>query len=145
MTEKRYVFIPEPTKHIRVFNTNNKSLSDFVDFNKVQADVTFKYSIDEFDKIKLFYINGKSEAGAIDDISYLTLKAKDSIKSLFGINELAEFHVNLNTENPNIEFTIFYDVNGTFCDRYKLNEYNKHKTILAHTYTYNIYKRYNLS
>ena len=84
MTEKRYVFIPEPTKHIRVFNTNNKSLSDFVDFNKVQADVTFKYSIDEFDKIKLFYINGKSEAGAIDDISYLNLKAKDSIKSLFG-------------------------------------------------------------
>jgi hypothetical protein len=145
MTEKRYVFIPEPTKYIKVYNANNNSLSNFTNFDETQPDVAFKYSIDEFDKIKLFYINGKNEPGSTDDVSYLNAKAKDSIKSLFGINELAEFNMDLDSENPSIVFTVFYDVNGIFCERYKLNEYNRYKTILAHTYTYNIYKRYNLS
>ena len=144
MTEKRYVFIPEPTKFIRVYNTKNNTLENFIDFNQTKPDVSFKYMIDEIDKVKLFYISGKSEPGSEDDFSYLNAKIKDNIKSLFGINELAEFNVDLESDNPRVEFTIFYDVNGTFCSRYKLNEYNQNRTILAHTYSYNIYKRYNL-
>lgn len=144
MTEKRYVFIPESSKYIRVFNTKNESLASYSNFNDVKPDVMFKYCIDEFDKVKLFYINGKSEEGSTDDFTYLNGKAKDAIKGLFGISELAEFELILNDENPRVEFTIFYDIHGTHCSRYKLEEYNRERTILAHTYIYNIYKRYNL-
>ena len=104
----------------------------------------FKYCIDEFDKVKLFYINGKSEAGAVDDFTYINAKVKDAIRGIFSINELAEFNLILEDDNPRVEFTIFYDINGNFCSKYKLEEYNSNRTILAHTYIYNIYKRYNL-
>jgi hypothetical protein len=144
MTEKRYVFIPETSKYIRVFNTKNKSLVSYSNLNDTKPDVMFKYCIDEFDKIKLFYINGKAEEGSTDDFIYLNAKAKEAIRSLFGINELAEFKLILEDDNPRAEFTIFYDIGGNFCSKYKLEEYNNNRTILAHTYIYNIYKRYNL-
>lgn len=144
MTEKRYVFIPEPIKFISVYNTNNISLKNYVNFNETRPDTAFKISIDEFDKIKLFYINGKSEQGSTDDFAYLNNKAKDSIKSIFNVADLAEFKLILDEENPRVEFTLFYDIHGLACNKHKLEEYNKDRTILAHTYIYNIYKRYNL-
>jgi hypothetical protein len=144
MTEKRYCFIPETTKTISVFNTHNESLKNYVDFNSCKADVSFKYIIDEFDKIKLFYIDGKENINASDDFSYLNSKIKDSIRAIFGISELAEFTLILEDENPRVEFTIFYDIDGNQCSRYKLSELNLDRTILSHSYTYNIYKRYNL-
>lgn len=143
MTEKRYVFIPETSKYIRIFNVKNESLIDYKNFSDLKPNVTFKYCIDEFDKIKLFYINGKSNPDSTDDFSYLNAKSKDSIKALFGVNELSEYELILD-DNPRVEFTIFYDINGECCSKYKLEEYNRNRTILAHTYTYNIYKRYNL-
>jgi hypothetical protein len=144
MTEKRYVFIPETSKYIRVFNTKNESLASYSNLNDTKPDVMFKYCIDEFDKIKLFYIDGKSEEGAVDDFTYINAKVKDTIRGIFSINELAEFNLILEDDNPRVEFTIFYDISGNFCSKYKLEEYNSNRTILAHTYIYNIYKRYNL-
>lgn len=144
MTEKRYVFIPEPSKFIKVFDSKNESLKNYINIDQARPDVMFKYCTDEFDKIKLFYINGKSPEHSIDDFSYLNAKAKDAIRSLFGINELAEFKLILEDENPRAEFTIFYDIHGNHCSVYKLGDLNKDRTILAHTYIYNIYKRYNL-
>lgn len=145
MTEKRYVFLPEPSKFIKVFDARNASLKAFTTIDEAMPDVMFKYCIDEFDKVKLFYINGKSPELAIDDFSYLNAKCKDHIRSLFGVNELAEFKLILDDDNPRAEFTLFYDVNGNNCSVYKLGELNKDRTILAHTYIYNVYKRYNLS
>lgn len=144
MTEKRYVFIPEPTKHISVFNAKNSSLTNYTNFNQLKPDLSFKYNIDEFDKVKLFYINGRSEEGSIDDFSYLNSKTQTAIKSLFKVDELSEFELILDDENPRIEFTIFYDIHGLASNRYKLAEHNNDRTLLAHTYIYNIYKRYNL-
>ena len=145
MTEKRYVFIPETSKYIKVFNTNNSTLKGYINFNEVKPDVMFKYCIDEFDKIKLFYLNGKSDEHSTDDFTYLNAKSKGAIRAMFGISELAEYSLFLDDENPRVEFTIFYDVYGNPCSRYKLEELNRDRTILAHTYIYNIYKRFNLN
>ena len=59
MTEKRYCFVPETTKVVSVFNTHNETLKIYAEFINCNPDVSFKISIDEFDKIKLFYVNGK--------------------------------------------------------------------------------------
>lgn len=145
MTEKRYCFVPETTKIVDIFNTNNQSIKNYVEFKDCKPDVSFKYNIDGFDKIKLFYIDGKETEYSTDDISYLNAKIKDSIRSIFSVHELAEFKLILEDENPRVEFTIFYDINGSECSKYKLGDLNQIKTILAHTYTYNAYKRYNLN
>lgn len=144
MTEKRYCFVPETTKIVGVFNTKNETLKNYAEFINCKPDVSFKYSIDNFDRIRLFYVNGKENAYSSDDFSYLNNKVKDSIRSIFSVKELAEFNLILEDENPRVEFTIFYDADGNECSRYKLGEINGTRTVLSHSYIYNIYKRYNL-
>lgn len=144
MTEKRYCFVPETTKVVSVFNTHNETLKNYAEFINCKPDVSFKISIDEFDKIKLFYVNGKENAYSTDDKDYLNIKVKNAIRAIFGVRELAEFNLILDDENPRAEFTIFYDIDGNECSKYNLGELNLTRTILAHTYVYNVYKRYNL-
>lgn len=144
MTEKRYVFIPETTKVVSVFNAGNETVKNYVNFSDCKPEVSFRYAIDEFDKTKLFYLAGKENPYATDDESYFNAKAKDAIRAIFNVQELAEFTLFLNDDNPRVEFTIFFDINGNECSKYKLDDLIRSRTILAHSYVFNIYKRFNL-
>lgn len=128
MLEKKYCFVPESHKLIKVFQNNSTT-----------PIAEFKYCIDENDKIKLFYIEKKSTGG--EDDSYFLAKTTTAIKALFKTSELIDYQL-ITKGNSRIEFSIYYDVDGNQVYKSDLNEKLKRQTILEHRYTYNFYKRY---
>lgn len=130
MLEKKYCFVPESHKLIKVFQNNS-----------ITPIAEFKYCIDENDKIKLFYMERKSIPNSIDDVDYFRMKTVDMIKTLFRTTELVDYQLIIDN-NPRIEFSIYYDVEGNQVYKSELNEKLKRSTVLEHRYTYNFYKRY---
>ncbi len=130
MLEKKYCFVPESHKLIRVFQNNS-----------VNPIAEFKYCIDENDKIKLFYVEKKSTPNSGEDIDYFRAKTVTAIKALFKTSEIVNYQLIIDN-NPRIEFSIYYDVDGNQIYKSELNEKVKRYTILEHRYTYNFYKKY---
>lgn len=139
MSTRKYCFIPEASKKIKVYNPG--TITDLKTIANVNPNVEFTYCIDEYDKIKMFYVGAKREEDTTDNIDYMIYKTKQAIKSIFNVSELEEYEL-FTSENPRVEFTIWYDVNGTHIPTVKLVEKNKYNTLLSHHYTYNFYKRY---
>lgn len=133
MSEKRYCFIPDSHKEIKVLQDN-----------KANVVSSFKYCIDTLDKIKLFYIDSREATNSIDNEDFFKIKTISAIKSLFKVTELYNYKLFLE-ENARVEFSIFYDIDGNEVTQNKLAEVlSKRKTVLEHRYTYYFYKRYNL-
>lgn len=143
MTEKKFCFIPAETKVIRIFNINNNSLQNYETITNTLPDVTIDYCIDSSDKIRYFFLSGKDSEYAENDEVYLKLESLKVVKNLFNINEIAEFNLILD-DNPRVEFTVFYTVQGIHCKKENLIAWNENEDIVAYTYTLNLYKRYNL-
>lgn len=132
MSEKRYCFVPDTHKEIKVLQDS-----------KANVVSTFKYCIDTLDRIKLFYIDGREVANSMDDNDFFKIKTIAAIKSIFRVTELYNYNLVLD-ENARVEFSIFFDVDGNEVTQNKLEEVlNKRKTVLEHRYTYHFYKRYN--
>lgn len=137
MSEKRYCFIPDSHKEIKVLQDN-----------KANVVSTFKYCIDTLDRIKLFYVDGREAANSMDDESFFKFKTITAIKSIFKVSELYNYKLILDKEKEfgpaRVEFSIFFDVDGNEVAQNKLDEVlSKRKTVLEHRYIYHIYKRYN--
>lgn len=144
MSEKRYCFIPETYKVISVYNPGNIISLEALDNKNINPTVTFKYCIDDYDKVKMFFLNGQPEEGATDDIEYFKYKTIQSIKSIFRVAEIYDYVLVTEDKDSRFEFTVFYDANGTHIHTKDLVTKNKFNTILAHRYTYNFYKRYDV-
>lgn len=141
MTEKRYCFVPETYKNISVYNAN--TIYNTILLNDIYPTTSFKYCIDDYDKIKLFYINGQEDKDATDNEEYFKYKTIAAIKAIFNVSELYDYKLFLD-ENARVEFTLFYDKDGNNILLKDLITKNKFNTILAHRYTYNFYKRYDI-
>ena len=147
MSSKKYCFIPETYKKISIYNpgTINTSKNSLTasELIGITPSTTFKYCIDDYDKIRLFYLDGKRVPNTIEDEYYFIEKTVTAIKSIFkGVTELIGYKLVMD-DNPRIEFSIFFDVDGNFVPLSKMIAENKSKTIVGHSYTYNFFKRYN--
>lgn len=142
MTEKKFCFMPDETKMVRVFNVNNESLKNYTNIKSTSPDVIFNYCIDNNDKISYFFLNGKEDENALNDENYLKIESLNVIKNLFNTSEIADFDIFLD-DNPRIEFTVLYDTNGFLCKKSNLEEWNSRKTIIAYSYILTIYKIFN--
>lgn len=139
MATKKYCFVPETYKSISIYNPG--SITDLKPIDEVTPDATFKYCIDNIDKIKLFYVSAKDEKCIMDNIDYIKYKTIQAIKSIFKVTELSNYKLSIEGESK-IEFTLWYDADGNNFNSEKLVEANKSKTLIAHQYIYNFYKRY---
>lgn len=140
MSEKRYCFIPETYKVVDVYNTG--TIFDVNALNTISSAIKFKYCNDEYERAKMFFIEGRSSEHSEDDEEYFKYKTLQSIKALFRITDVFDYKIVMD-ENARIEFTIFYDPDGVHIPTALVVEKNKRNTILAHRYTYIFYKRYN--
>lgn len=147
MSTKKYCFVPETYKKISVYNpgtinTSKNSLTT-LELLETSPSVSFKYCIDDYDKVRLFYLDGKQAPDTIEDEYYFTEKTIAAIKAIFkGVSELIGYKLIMD-DNPRLEFTVFLDVHGNFIPLQRMVLENKSKTIIGHTYTYNFFKRYN--
>lgn len=139
MSTKKYCFIPETYKKIKVYNPG--TITDLKTISNVNPNVEFTYCIDEFDKVKMFYVGAKREEDTTDNIEYIKYKTLQAIKAIFNVSEICDYELIMD-KNPRIEFTVWYDVNGNHIHSLKLVEKNKYNTLLSHRYIYNFYKRY---
>lgn len=139
MPIKKYCFIPETHKQIQVYNPG--TITDIKALETINPNVKFTYCIDEFDKIKLFYVGAKRENASETDEEYIRYKTLQSIKAIFNVPELYDYKLILD-DTPRVEFTVWYDTAGNHIPLLKLVEKNKHNTILSHRYTYNFYSQY---
>ena len=130
MLEKKYCFVPESHKLIRIFQDNPAT-----------PLAEFKYCIDENDKIKLFYVEKKNIPNSIEDNEYFIAKTTTAIKALFKTTELVNYKLIIDN-SPRVEFSIYYDADGNQVYKNELNEKVKLHTVLEHRYTYNFYKKY---
>jgi hypothetical protein len=132
MLEKRYCFVPDSHKEIKVLQDN-----------KANVVSTFKYCIDTLDRIKLFYVDGREAANSMDDENFFKIKTITAIKSIFKVTELYNYKLILE-KDARVEFSIFFDVDGNEVTQNKLADtLSKRKTVLEHRYTYHFFKRYN--
>ena len=111
-------------------NLNDKYFTDpLIDYNRATVSSSLKSAYSNFfytnDGVVVGFRTYGSCSATEANANPPTYRAKYSVANVCG--------------------SIFYDVNGTPCSRYKLSEYNQNRSILAHTYVYNIYKRYNLN
>lgn len=139
MSTKKYCFIPETYKKIKVYNPG--TITDLKTISNVNPNVEFTYCIDEFDKIKMFYVGAKREEDSTDNIEYIKYKTLQSIKAIFNVSEVCDYELIID-EYPRVEFSVWYDVNGNHIHSLKLVEKNKYNTLLSHHYIYNFYKKY---
>lgn len=140
MSTKKYCFVPEPSKNISVYNA--QTITDLKTIDNVNPNVKFRYCIDDYDKIKMFYIGPKSQSDGYEEEEYFRYKTLQSIKSIFKVDEIVDYEIFLD-DDARIEFSIWYDVNGNHVHSLNLVEKNKSNTLLKHQYRYNFYKRYN--
>lgn len=147
MNYKKYCFIPEKTKIIGVFNSNNPSLKNYEAVNDIvflrdtAPDIEFSISLDEKDKAIIFYVDGDNNITGMSDEDYFRYKTLNAIKVLFSENEIMGFNLTIG-ENSHFSFTVVYDPDGNPISRNKLKDENKKKTLISHTYTYGFYKKY---
>lgn len=139
MSTKKYCFIPETYKKIKVYNPG--TITDLKTISNVNPNTEFTYCIDEFDKVKVFYVSAKREDDKMDNVEYIKYKTLQAIKAIFNVSELYDYELIIG-EQSRIEFTIWYDANGNHIPTLKLIEKNKYNTLLSHRYIYNFYKRY---
>lgn len=139
MSTKKYCFIPETYKKIKVYNPG--TITDLKTISNVNPNTEFTYCIDEFDKVKVFYVSAKREDDKMDNVEYIKYKTLQAIKAIFNASELYDYELIIG-EQSRIEFTIWYDANGNHIPTLKLIEKNKYNTLLSHRYIYNFYKRY---
>ena len=142
MSEKRYCFIPEHNKDIAVYEAGTiPYFQSGEEIKNMTPSIKFKHCIDVHDKIKTFYIDTQNQDGSTDDENYFKYKTITAIKSFFGVSEIHDYKLIIDEESR-IEFTLFYDKDGTWIPISNLYEKNRNNTILAHTYVYGFYKRY---
>lgn len=140
MSEKRYCFIPETYKIVNVYNTGN--ITDIKDLKSIIPAFKFKYCDVDYERAKMFFVQGHSSEHSEDTEEYFKYKTVQAIKALFKITDIYDYNIVMD-ENARIEFTIFYDSYGNHISTADLVEKNKRNTVLAHRYTYIFYKRYN--
>ena len=142
MSEKRYCFIPEEHKDIKVYNAGLiHNFKGSEEIKNITPTVNFRHCIDIRDKAKLFYIDTQNTVGSSDDSNYFKYKTMNALKAIYNVTELHNYKLILD-EDARIEFTIFYDKDGNWIPLSKLYEKNKYNTVIGHTYTYMFYKRY---
>lgn len=148
MSYKKYCFIPEQVKVIDVFNSLNPALDAYCKSSEnlrfldhVQGDVQFKICLEQSDKAKTFYIDGDNNVSGMSDYDYFRYKSLTAIKSLYSGNEIMSFNLYCD-DTPRLEFTVVYDAEGMPVSKAALSKENQYKTLVAHTYTFNFYKRY---
>lgn len=140
MSTKKYCFIPETYKGISIYNPG--SITDLISIdNGLQPSFQFKYYIDDKDISKIFYIDGKSETGAEENIEFFKYKTIQFIKSIFQVKDIHNYRL-ITDNHSRLEFTLFFDHNGVEVPLNELSIKNKFNTIIAHHYIYNFYKRY---
>ena len=141
MSEKRYCFIPESHKTISIYNAN--VINDLSKLSSITPTFEFKYCIDDYDKIRMFFLEGHGETGAVDDRDYFDYKIVNQIKAIFKVPEINDYRLYLE-DGARVEFTVYYDSNGNHVPSLKLVDKNRYNTILAHKYTYIFYRRYDV-
>lgn len=142
MSEKNYCCVPESYKELYIYDAGRiREISD-LDVTKTKPSSQFKYCIDDYDKVKLFFFDRQESDGSTDDENYLTYKMMQYIKSIFKVNELYDFRL-ITDSDARAEFTVLYDVNGNHIHTTNVVNKNKTQTVVGHRYTYNLYKRYN--
>lgn len=140
MSTKKYCFVPESYKKIKVYNPG--TITDLKTIDNVNPNVQFSYCIDDLDKIKMFYVGAKREDDNTDNFEYIKYKTLQAIKSIFNVSELGSYDLIIEEGYPRIEFAIWYDTEGNHVPSLNLVEKNKYNTLLTHLYVYNFYKKY---
>lgn len=139
MSEKRYCFIPESHKTISIYNAN--VINDLRNLAAITPTFTFKYSIDDYDKIRMFFLEGHGGSEEVETQDYFNYHIVNRIKTIFKISEINDYRLFLE-DGARVEFTVYYDPDGNHIPNHKLVEKNRFNTVLAHRYTYIFYRRY---
>lgn len=139
MSEKKYCCVPESYKDLIIYDAG--TITNLENFSEIKPSSSFKYCIDDYDKVKIFFFDRQSAEGSTDDENYLKYKIMQSVKSIFKVSEIYNFQLFLDSEARAV-FTVFYDINGNHIHTNNIVEKNRLQTVVGHRYTFILYKRY---